>query len=234
MTGGDALVRWRHPQRGRVPPDQFIPTAEETTLILSIGRWVLDRACEQLALWAQRPERAHLSISVNVSARQFRHPEFVDEVMDAVTRVGIPPNKLKLELTETLLADGFDVTVTKMGNLKRMGVALSLDDFGMGYSPLAYLKRLPLDQLKIDREFVKDVLTDPNDAAIARTIIGLAQSLDLEVVAEGVETEEQRAFLVQHGCTGFQGFLYCKPVPLAELESFIDANAAATRVVESA
>ncbi|MEJ7929360.1 EAL domain-containing protein [Ramlibacter sp. AN1015] len=228
MTGAEALLRWMHPERGCVPPDQFIPTAEETTLILTIGRWVLDRACEQLAQWATRPDRAHLSISVNVSARQFRHPEFVDGVMEAIAQSGVTPNKLKLELTETLLADGFDITVAKMGSLKRMGVALSLDDFGMGYSSLAYLKRLPLDQLKIDREFVKDVLTDAHDAAIARTIIGLAQSLHLGVVAEGVENEAQRDFLAQHGCDGFQGYLYCKPVSLEQLESFIDENAAAT------
>ncbi|MBL0420902.1 EAL domain-containing protein [Ramlibacter sp. AW1] len=224
MTGAEALLRWQHPQRGRVPPDQFIPTAEETTLILTIGRWVLDRACEQLAAWSRRSDRSHLSISVNVSARQFRHPEFVDEVMDAIARSGVAPNKLKLELTESLLADGFDITVNKMGSLKRMGVALSLDDFGKGYSSLAYLKRLPLDQLKIDREFVKDVLTDANDAAIARTIIGLAQSLHLQVVAEGVETEEQREFLAQHGCDGFQGYLFCRPMSIERLEEFIEAN----------
>jgi diguanylate cyclase (GGDEF)-like protein/PAS domain S-box-containing protein len=224
MTGAEALLRWRHPQRGLVPPSQFIPTAEETTLILTIGRWVLDRACEQLAVWSQRPDRAHLSVSVNVSARQFRHPEFVDEVLDAVARTGITPSKLKLELTETLLLDGFDVAVAKMASLKRMGVGLALDDFGMGYSSLAYLKRLPLDQLKIDREFVKDVLTDANDAAIARTIIGLAQSLSLDVVAEGVETAAQCDFLGRHGCGGFQGYLFSEPVPLDELEVFIDRN----------
>ncbi|HSW17712.1 MAG TPA: EAL domain-containing protein [Ramlibacter sp.] len=224
MTGVEALLRWLHPQRGLVPPAQFIPTAEETTLILTIGRWVLDQACAQLAEWAHRPDRAHLSIAVNVSARQFRHPEFVDEVMDAIHKSGVAPHKLKLELTESLLADGIDITVAKMGNLKKMGVALSLDDFGMGYSSLSYLKRLPLDQLKIDREFVKDVLTDANDAAIARTIIGLAQSLHLEVIAEGVETREQHEFLARQGCIYFQGFLYSKALQLDELERFIDAN----------
>jgi diguanylate cyclase (GGDEF)-like protein/PAS domain S-box-containing protein len=227
MTGVEALLRWVHPQRGLVLPGDFIPTAEETTLILTIGRWVLDQACAQLAAWARRPDRAHLSIAVNVSARQFRHPEFVDEVMDAVAREGVAAHKLKLELTESLLADGFEVTVAKMGKLKARGIALSLDDFGMGYSSLAYLKRLPLDQLKIDREFVKDVLTDANDAAIARTIIGLAQSLRLDVIAEGVETEEQHAFLVQQGCQVFQGYLYAKPLQIAELEAFIDVNAKA-------
>jgi EAL domain-containing protein (putative c-di-GMP-specific phosphodiesterase class I) len=159
---------------------------------------------------------------VNVSVRQFRHPDFVDEVMTAIKHAGIPPEKLKLELTESLLADGIEVTVAKMGSLKDMGVTLSLDDFGMGYSSLSYLKRLPLDQLKIDREFVKDILTDANDAAIARTIVGLAQSLGLGVIAEGVETPEQRAFLAQQGCYEYQGFLFCKPLPIDELEAFMD------------
>jgi diguanylate cyclase (GGDEF)-like protein/PAS domain S-box-containing protein len=221
MSGVEALLRWDHPERGRVGPDHFIPTAEETSLIIPIGRWVLETACAQLAQWAKRPERRHLSIAVNVSVRQFRHPDFVDEVMQAIAHAGIEPQKLKLELTESLLADGIEVTVAKMGSLKEMGVTLSLDDFGMGYSSLSYLKRLPLDQLKIDREFVKEVLTDANDAAIARTIIGLAQSLGLGVIAEGVETEEQRAFLAAQGCPAYQGYLFCKPLAIAELEKFM-------------
>ena len=222
MIGVEALLRWDHPERGRVGPDQFIPTAEETSLIIPIGRWVLEAACAQLAEWAKRPERRHLSIAVNVSVRQFRHTDFVDEVMQAIAHAGIEPQKLKLELTESLLADGIEVTVAKMGSLKEMGVTLSLDDFGMGYSSLSYLKRLPLDQLKIDREFVKEVLTDANDAAIARTIIGLAQSLGLGVIAEGVETEEQRAYLAQQGCPCYQGYLFCKPLGIKELELFMD------------
>jgi diguanylate cyclase (GGDEF)-like protein/PAS domain S-box-containing protein len=224
MTGVEALLRWRHPNRYMVPPAHFIPTAEETSLIIPIGRWVLEQACAQLAAWAERPERSHLSIAVNVSVRQFRHPDFVDEVMTAIAQSGIAPHKLKLELTESLLADGIEVTVAKMGSLKEMGVTLSLDDFGMGYSSLSYLKRLPLDQLKIDREFVKDILTDANDAAIARTIIGLAQSLGLGVIAEGVETQAQRAFLAQQGCYEYQGFLFCKPLPIEELEAFMEAQ----------
>lgn len=142
--------------------------------------------------------------------------------MQAIEHSGVQPHKLKLELTESLLADGIDVTIAKMGSLKDMGVALSLDDFGIGYSSLSYLKRLPLDQLKIDREFVKDILTDPNDAAIAKTVIGLAHSLDLDVLAEGVETEEQRAFLERQGCYSYQGYLFCKPLPIEELERFMD------------
>jgi diguanylate cyclase (GGDEF)-like protein/PAS domain S-box-containing protein len=222
MTGVEALLRWRHPDREMVPPSHFIPTAEETSLIIPIGYWVLEQACAQLAQWATNPKRSHLSIAVNVSVRQFRDPSFVDQVMTAISISGIAPHKLKLELTESLLADGIEVTVAKMGSLKAMGVTLSLDDFGMGYSSLSYLKRLPLDQLKIDREFVKDILTDANDAAIARTIIGLAQSLGLGVLAEGVETQEQRAFLAQQGCHEYQGYLFCEPLPIEELEAFID------------
>jgi EAL domain-containing protein (putative c-di-GMP-specific phosphodiesterase class I) len=205
-----------------VPPAEFIPLAEETGLILSVGDKVLDTACRQLAQWAQRADRAHLSIAVNVSVRQFRDPDFVDEVMTVIRDHAIQPNRLKLELTESLLAEGIEVTVAKMANLKAMGVALSLDDFGMGYSSLSYLKRLPLDQLKIDREFVKDILTDANDAAIAKTIIGLAQSLGLGVIAEGVETPAQRAFLAQQGCYEYQGYLFSKPLPIDELEAFME------------
>lgn len=224
MTGVEALLRWEHPTRGIVGPDQFIPTAEETSLIIPIGHWVLETACAQLAEWALRPDRANLSIAVNVSVRQFRHPEFIDEVMTCVRRAGIAPQNLKLELTESLLADGLEVTVAKMRNLKDMGVRLSVDDFGIGYSSLSYLKRLPIDELKIDRGFVKDILTDSNDAAISATIIGLCRSLGLEVIAEGVETEEQRAFLAAQGCHRYQGYLYCRPLPIRQLESFIETH----------
>jgi EAL domain-containing protein (putative c-di-GMP-specific phosphodiesterase class I) len=205
-----------------VSPAAFIPTAEETSLIIPIGHWVLETACAQIAQWSKRPDRAHLSISVNVSVRQFRHPDFVDEVTSAIVKSGIEPRKLRLELTESLLADGIEVTIAKMGSLKAMGVTLSLDDFGIGYSSLSYLKRLPLDQLKIDRSFVHDILTDPNDAAIARTIIGLAHSLGLGVMAEGVETEEQRVFLARQGCEEYQGYLFSRPLRIAELEALMD------------
>jgi len=225
MIGVEALLRWDHPERGVVPPADFIPTVEETSLIIPLGRWVLDMACAQLAAWAGRPDRSHLSIAVNVSLRQFRHPDFVDEVMSAIAAARIAPHKLKLELTESLLAEGIEITVAKMGSLKDMGVTLSLDDFGMGYSSLSYLKRLPLDQLKIDRSFVKDILSDANDAAIARTIIGLAQSLHLDVIAEGVETEEQREFLARQGCPSYQGYLFCEPLPIDRLETFMHAMA---------
>ena len=221
MLGVEALMRWQHPQRGLVLPDAFIPQAEDSGLILPMGQWALESACAQLALWAAHPDTEQLSISVNVSVRQFRNPEFVDQVMNVIRRTGVRAQRLKLELTESLLATGIEVTIAKMGILKKAGVTLSIDDFGMGYSALSYLKRLPLDQLKIDRSFVKDMLTDPNDAAIARTIIGLAQSLGLSVMAEGVETEEQRRLLSEYGCDSYQGHLFCPALPIGELETFI-------------
>ena len=221
MTGVEALLRWQHAERGLVGPEQFIPMAEESGLILPLGQWALEQACRQLAAWAERPDTAALSIAVNVSVRQFRHPEFVDLVLAALNHSQVSPHKLKLELSESLLADNMEITISKMAKLKAMGVTLSLDDFGMGYSSLSYLKRLPLDQLKIDKSFVADILRDPNDAAIARTIIGLAQSLGLGVVAEGVETEAQRDFLSRHGCECYQGFLFCRPLPIDALETFM-------------
>ena len=223
MTGVEALLRWKHASRGQVMPSEFIPAAEDGGLILPLGQWALETACEQLAAWSDRAETAGLSIAVNVSVRQFRHPEFADLVLAALQNPKVSPHKLKLELTESLLAEDMEITITKMARLKAMGVTLSLDDFGMGYSSLSMLKRLPLDQLKIDKSFVADILTDPNDAAIARTIIGLAQSLGLGVLAEGVETEAQRAFLENQGCEHYQGYLFCKPLAIDELEDFIKA-----------
>ena len=221
MFGVEALLRWQHPERGMITPDDFIPQAEESGLIMPLGEWVLQTACKQLAAWGKRPETEKLSIAINVSMRQFRHPEFVEQVLGKIALTGIRAHRLKLELTESLLATGLEITIAKMGRLKDAGVTLSIDDFGIGYSALSYLKYLPLDQLKIDRAFVKDVLTDPNDAAIARTIIGLAQSLGLGVVAEGVETEEQRVFLAKHGCDCYQGWLFCKALPIDQLEEFM-------------
>ena len=221
MIGVEALIRWQHPARGLILPDDFIPQAEESGLILPLGQWVIEAACAQLSSWSLNPETEQLSVAINVSARQFRHPEFIEGVLQVVRHYQIPPNRLKLELTESLLATGMEVTIAKMGLLKDAGVTLSIDDFGMGYSALSYLKYLPLDQLKIDRTFVKDVLTDPNDAAIARTIIGLAQSLGLAVMAEGVESEAQRAFLAWHGCECYQGHLFCAALPIDDLEAFM-------------
>lgn len=221
ITGVEALIRWNHPSRGLVAPADFIPVAEDTGLILPLGRWVIETACEQLAAWADWPQTAGLSIAVNVSVHQFRHPDFVEMVVDAIRRYGVRPHKLKLELTESLLAERMEVAVQKMGRLKKLGVSLALDDFGVGYSSLSYLKQLPLDQLKIDKGFVADVLTDPHDAAISRAIIALAQSLNLQVVAEGVETQEQRDFLAYQGCDQFQGYLFAPPLPIATLDGFL-------------
>lgn len=220
-TGVEALVRWMHPKRGLVRPAEFIPVAEDTGLILPLGQCVLEVACAQLAAWEAAPHTRDLSISVNVSVRQFRHPDFVDMVMGAIQQAGIRPHKLKLELTESLLADRMEITIEKMGLLKALGVTLSVDDFGVGYSSLSVLKRLPLDQLKIDKGFVADILTDASDAAISRAIITLAQSLGLQVVAEGVETEAQRDFLAAQGCDHFQGHLYAPPLPIAELDTLL-------------
>ncbi|WP_087748079.1 MULTISPECIES: EAL domain-containing protein [unclassified Acidovorax] len=214
VLGAEALVRWKHPQRGMVPPGDFIPLAEQTGLILPLGRQVMRLACAQLALWAAMPHSAGWSVAVNVSAQEFRHPHFVQQVLDALRESGASPRRLKLELTESLMLHDVEDSILKMQALRTLGVGFSLDDFGTGYSSLGYLKRLPLDQLKIDQSFVRDVLTDPNDAAIACTIITLASSLGLDVVAEGVETEGQRAFLLRNGCRQFQGYLFGRPGPV--------------------
>ncbi|HUY03561.1 MAG TPA: EAL domain-containing protein [Rhodocyclaceae bacterium] len=226
-TGAEVLLRWQHPERGLLVPAEFIPLAEDTGLILPLGHWVLESACRQLAAWSAGPETGRLTVAVNVSARQFHHEEFVDQVLSVLDRTGADPRKLKLELTESLLLDDFDTIIAKMNLLKARGVSFSLDDFGTGYSSLSYLKRLPLYQLKIDQSFVRDVLTDPNDAAIARTIVALAQILGLAVIAEGVETEAQRDFLAGHGCHAYQGFLYSRPLPLAGFEQLLQGRDAA-------
>lgn len=219
MTGVEALLRWQHPQRGMVSPAEFIPVAEQAGLIIPLGQWVLQAACAQLVAWNTSAATRQLTMAVNVSARQFRHPEFTDQLLDLLRVSGTNPYRLKLELTESMLLSDFDDVVVKMGELRSIGVNFALDDFGTGYSSLSYLKRLPLDQLKIDQSFVRDVLTDSNDAAIARTILSLARSLDLSVVAEGVETAGQRDFLLRCGCKAFQGYFFGRPVPVDELPS---------------
>ncbi len=215
--GVEALVRWQHPQRGLVAPGEFIALAEDTGLILPLGQWVLETACAQLAAWATEPEMAHLTIAVNVSARQFHQARFVEQVQTALTLSGAIPQRLKLELTESLLVDNLEDVIAKMTALKAQGVCFSLDDFGTGYSSLSYLKRLPLDQLKIDQSFVRDLLTDPNDAAIARAIVALGHSLGLQVIAEGVETAEQQAVLASLGCDAYQGYYFGRPTPIGAL-----------------
>ena len=220
ITGVEALVRWQHPQRGLVSPAEFIPLAEESGLILPIGQWVLETACAQLAQWAQNPELAHLTMSVNVSARQFSYPDFVDQVMAILEHTHASPNLLKLELTESMLVNDVGGITAKMGALKAHGVSFSLDDFGTGYSSLTYLKRLPLDQLKLDQGFVRSIVTDPNDAAIAKMVVVLAESLGLSVIAEGVELQAQADFLAHLGCHAYQGYLFSRPLPLAAFEAF--------------
>ncbi|MHB1175041.1 MAG: bifunctional diguanylate cyclase/phosphodiesterase [Sulfuriferula sp.] len=220
VTGAEALVRWQHPQRGLVSPAEFIPLAEETRLILPLGLWVLETACTQLAVWAGQPRMADLTLAVNVSAHQFRQADFVDQVLSTLKNTGANPHRLKLELTESLLVDNVQDIIEKMFALKAKGVGFSLDDFGTGYSSLSYLKRMPLDHLKIDQSFVRDVLSDPNDAAIARTIVALAQNLGLGVIAEGVETEAQQEFLASAGCHAYQGYFFSRPLPIDDFEEF--------------
>jgi diguanylate cyclase (GGDEF)-like protein/PAS domain S-box-containing protein len=219
--GAEALIRWLHPERGLVPPVQFIHLAEETGLILSIGAWVLDTACAQLKIWQQDEKTRDFILAVNVSARQFCHSDFVDQVRKMVAYHEITPDRLKLELTESLLMDTIEVNISTMTALSEIGVQLSLDDFGTGYSSLQYLKRLPLDQLKIDQSFVRQLVTDNSDKAIVGTIIAMAESLSLDVIAEGVETEEQRQLLKQMGCNCFQGYLFGKPVPIEQFEALL-------------
>ena len=217
ITGVEALLRWQHPQRGMVSPAEFIPVAEQVGLIIPLGQWVLHAACAQLVAWNTSAATRRLTMAVNVSARQFRHPEFTDQLLELLRVSGANPYRLKLELTESMLLNDFDDVIVKMGELRSIGVNFALDDFGTGYSSLSYLKRLPLDQLKIDQSFVRDVLNDPNDAAIARTILSLAHSLDLSVVAEGVETAGQRDFLLKIGCKAFQGYFFGRPVAIEAL-----------------
>lgn len=219
--GAEALLRWKHPTRGMVSPAQFIPVAEESGQILSLGSWVLETACAQLVEWAKIPAMADLTLAVNVSSRQFRQQDFADYVLGLLDYTGANPTRLKLELTESLLAENLDDVITKMSALRARGVGFSLDDFGTGYSSLAYLKSLPLDQLKIDQSFVRDVLDDPNDAAIAKTIVALAHSLGLAVIAEGVETQAQRDFLLENGCSTYQGYLFSRPLPAEQFEAFV-------------
>jgi diguanylate cyclase (GGDEF)-like protein len=225
FTGVEALVRWAHPRRGLVEPGEFIGVAEETGLILPLGNWILRTACRQMAAWAAQPATATFKVAINVSARQFQQPEFVEQVVGALRDSGADPRRLTLELTESLLVHDVENVIEKMAALKTVGVNFALDDFGTGYSSLFYLKRLPLDQLKIDRSFVRDMLTDSDDAAIARMIVALGQTLGLEVIAEGIETIEQRDFLTGTGCHRYQGYLFSRPLPLAAIERFIAAGA---------
>ena len=221
VVSAEALIRWEHPRRGLISPALFIPLAEETGLILPIGAWVLETACAQLKDWERSDLTRSLKLAVNVSARQFLQADFVSSTRSVVLQSGIDPGLLKLELTESIVISNVADTIEKMHQLKALGIRFSMDDFGTGYSSLAYLKRLPLDQLKIDQSFVRDISHDPNDAAIVQTIITMGHILGMNVIAEGVETAEQLAFLKQHQCRSFQGYFFSRPVPIAEFEKLL-------------
>ncbi len=224
VIGAEALLRWQPPESAEVSPRAFIPLAEETGLILPIGQWVLDTACERIASWANDHALAELTIAVNISARQFQQKDFVDNVLRTVRRYHADPRRLRLELTESMLVHDMDDVIGKMQALQAEGIGLSLDDFGTGYSSLTYLKRLPLDQLKIDQGFVRDILTDPDDAIIARMIVALGENFGLKVMAEGVESEAQLLVLAQHGCNYYQGYLFSPPLTPAAFETYVKAK----------
>lgn len=215
VTSGELLLRWEDDEFGQVPPSEFIPVAESSGLIVPLGHWVIEQACNLLQQWSSEPYLQDLQIAINISPRQFRQPSFVDYVASCIERYRVPAGRLELEITENMLIDNVDVTIERMSKLGRLGVRFSLDDFGTGYASLSYLKRLPIYQLKIDQSFVRDVLSDPNDAVIVETIVGLGDNLGLEVIAEGVETTSQAQALRELGCRKFQGFLYGYPQPIA-------------------
>lgn len=233
LVGAEALLRWNHPERGRIAPDDFIPVAEETGLIVPIGQWVLREACKQVREWSTLPLGA-IPVSVNISSHQFASDSLVDDVLDAVSGAGIDALLLELEITESVLLQDADNTLNALQQLKKAGVALSVDDFGTGYSSLGYLKRFPIDTLKIDRSFVKDLHYDTDDAAICAAILAMAQQLALNVVAEGVETEEQLEFLRRHGCNQIQGYLCSKPLSVHDFAAMLNniAGTAADSTIE--
>ncbi len=221
VIGAEVLLRLNHPQRGLIFPADFIALAEETGLILAIGKWVLETVCAQIKIWEGNEQTRHLQLAVNVSAKQFRQPDFVDQISGILQHSGINPERLKLELTETVVIDNIEDTILKMKALRAIGVHFSMDDFGTGYSSLAYLTQLPLDQLKIDQSFIRNISVKPSDSVIVQTIIGMAKNLGMEVIAEGVETEVKRAFLERHGCPAYQGYLFSKAVPIEQFESLL-------------
>jgi diguanylate cyclase (GGDEF)-like protein/PAS domain S-box-containing protein len=222
VVGAEALLRWNHPRRGVLPPAEFISLAEETGLIVPLGNQVLEHACRQLAVWSQRAETAALSVAVNVSPRQFRQADFADRVLAVLESTGANPKSLELEITESLLVEDLEETIAIMNALRSRGLRFSLDDFGTGYSSLAYLKRLPLDQLKLDGSFVRDMLGDATSRAIAHAIIWLSGEMNLPLLAEGVETEEQRDWLAGLGCHAYQGYLFSRPVPVEQFQLLLD------------
>ena len=219
VFGAEVLIRWISPEKGLIAPMQFIPLAEETGLIIPIGNWVLQAACDQLLAWRKDPRTARLQLAVNVSARQFHQPDFIEQVLQILIDKKIDPSRLKLELTESLVLDDINAAITKMNALKDAGVSFSMDDFGTGYSSLTYLAQLPLTQLKIDQSFVRNALSNHGSAVIVQTVLGMATNLDMEAIAEGVETDRQYHFLREHGCRLFQGYYFGKPVPIEEFSS---------------
>ena len=218
-VGAEVLIRWMHPKLGMVYPADFIPFAEETGLIVPIGNWVINEACSQLKAWQRIPLARELVLAVNVSAKQFHQKDFVTQVKAAIKHHNVNPALLKLELTESMLLNDIDDIIVKMDELRKVGVQFSLDDFGTGYSSLQYLKKLPLTQLKIDQSFVRDITVDASDRAIVRTIIVMAESLGINVIAEGVETIEQWQYLFDNGCSHYQGYLLSKPLPINLFEA---------------
>lgn len=216
--GAEVLLRWDHPLRGRISPVEFISLAEESGLIVALGQWVLFESCKTLAGWRHYRETEHLTLAVNVSAKQFNQADFVEQVKTVLDKTGVNPQRLKLEITESLILENVDHTIDTMCSLRELGIGFSMDDFGTGYSSLSYLQRLPLSQLKIDQSFVHDLANDKNDAAIIRAILTLGSTLGIDIVAEGVETEEQYAYLLDNGCALFQGYLFGKPEPLSKFE----------------
>ena len=220
-VGAEALIRWQHPTKGLLQPYDFIVLAEESIEICEIGQWVMNTACQQLKKWKNSPISEYLNLSVNVSAKQFHQADFVSQVMSAIEHAGVEPSKLKLELTETLVLDDIVDTIIKMKTLRKFGVLFSMDDFGTGYSSLSYLTQLPLDQLKIDRSFVTNISDNASDAVIVKTIIGMTKNLNIQVIAEGVETELQRAKLEEYGCLHYQGYLFSQPLPIDAFEQLL-------------
>jgi EAL domain-containing protein (putative c-di-GMP-specific phosphodiesterase class I) len=225
IIGAEALIRWEHPEQGLIYPSQFVPFAEESLLILPIGQWVLEAACAQLMEWQSNPLTQDLNIAINVSARQFRQADFVEQIRSTLAKFYIPPNKLKLELTESLVFDNIADSIKKMRELRAIGIHFAMDDFGTGYASLIYLKSLPLSQIKIDRSFVRDIAIDRDDEIIVQTIISMAHNLGLEVIAEGVETIEQLEFLRKSGCKAFQGHLFGKAISQKEFNQLIIQSA---------
>lgn len=223
-VGAEVLLRWEHPERGLIHPEHFIPLAEELGLIVPIGQWVLQTACEKLKVWQQHSLTRDLTLAVNVSAKQFRQTDFISQVRRALLDSGARASHLKLELTESTALENVEDAIIKMQELKPLGLGFSMDDFGTGHSSLQYLKRLPLDQIKIDQSFVRDITTDANDATIVKTIIAMTEALGLDVIAEGVETQAQHDFLDLRGCRAFQGFLFGRPMPIEQFEMLLHAT----------